>query len=152
MKFLVFSLFLSFIFYFTAMADGDTLVIKLKDNKTEKIAVSDILKIQFENVTGVDEEVMRLNNLNVKENYPNPFREQTNIEFEIASSGNIEVIIYDNSGNQIQTLKCENCQAGKNSLMWNCLDKNKNKVQSGVYFYEVHFGNELLTKRMIVIK
>ena len=133
-------------------AQSDSLIIKLKNNQTEKIAVSQIQKIQFENVTAVDEQTKFSNSLTVRENYPNPFKEQTNIEFEIASTGNAEVIIYDNSSNQIQKLVCENCQAGKNTLLWNCTDMKNNRVNSGVYYYEVRFNNEIQSKKMILIK
>jgi flagellar hook assembly protein FlgD len=135
-----------------SFAQSDTLVITLKNNQIEKIAITQIQKIQFENITGVDELIQPKNNLAIKGNYPNPFVEQTNIEFEISKAGNVEIVIFDNSGEQIQTLKCENCQVGKNSLQWNCLDKGKNRVQSGVYYYEVRFGNDVLSKKMIMVK
>lgn len=132
-------------------AQTDTLVIKLKNNQIEKIAVSTIKTIKFENVTSVNEPNQSLSGLAVTGNYPNPFQEQTNIEFEIASIGNVEVIIYDNSGKQIQKLECNNCQIGKNTLPWNCLDKNNNRVESGTYYYEVRFNNEVQSKKMILV-
>lgn len=132
-------------------AQTDSLVIKLKNNQIEKIAVSTIKTIKFENVTSVNEPNQSLSGLAVTGNYPNPFQEQTNIEFEIASIGNVEVIIYDNSGKQIQKLECNNCQIGKNTLPWNCLDKNNNRVESGVYYYEVRFNNEVQSKKMILV-
>jgi flagellar hook assembly protein FlgD len=135
-----------------SFAQSDTLVITLKNNQTEKIAITQIQKIQFENITGINEQIQPKNNLAIKGNYPNPFAEQTNIEFEISKTGNVEIVIYDNSGEQIQTLKCENCQVGKNSLPWNCLDKTNNRVQNGVYYYEVRFGNDVLSKKMIMVK
>ena len=131
-------------------SQGDTLVINLKIGQVEKIAVSEIQKIQFENATGVEEQSRQSNILDVTGNYPNPFKEQTNIEFEIRTPGNIVLIIYDNKGNTIQELECKNCTAGKNTLQWNCLDKYNNKVQSGVYYYEVRFNNEIQSKKMIL--
>jgi hypothetical protein len=133
-------------------AQTDTLVIKLKNNQIEKIAIDKIKTIKFENVTSVNEPTNSSAGLALTGNYPNPFQEQTNIEFEIASIGNVELIIYDNRGNQIQKLECTNCQIGKNSLSWNSLDKNNNRVESGVYYYEVRFNNEVLTKKMIMVK
>jgi len=133
-------------------AESDTLVIKLKNGQQEKIACSDVNKIQFENTVSVYESITGKTNLLLKGNRPNPFSEQTSLEFEISSQGNVVIVIYDNSGSQIQTLKCENCQPGKNSLQWDCLDKTNTKVQSGMYFYEVHYNNEVQSKKMILIK
>jgi len=132
-------------------AQNDTLIINLKGGSIEKIAVSQIQTIKFENITGVNEHALLINNLAIKGNYPNPFGEFTNIEFEIGLPGNVEIIIFDNSGKKIQTLGCNYCQTGKNVLQWNCFDKTNNRVQSGVYFYEVHFGTEIQAKKMIII-
>ena len=140
------------VFSLLAKAESDTLVIKLKNNQIEKIAISQIQKIRFENITSVTEISKINNNLQVNENYPNPFTDQTSIEFEINSPGVVEITIFDNSGNKIQVLKCENCQTGKNVLLWDCLDMNKNKIQNGIYYYEVKFNNEFQSKKMLMIK
>ena len=143
---------LLFVFSIFAKAQTDTLVITLKNSQVEKIAVSDIKIIKFENISGVNEQTQQTNNLAITGNYPNPFSENTNIEFEIPSPGNVEIIIYDNSGNSIQKLECGNCQPGKNTMQWNCHDKNNNRVQSGVYYYEVRFGTDVQARKMLVIK
>ena len=151
MKLIFFGLILFFAFNFSTKAESDSLVIKFKDNHIEKIDVSQIAKIRFENITGVDNQEPSTGNISVKGNFPNPIQDRTTIEFDIATSGNVVIFIYDNSGNQIRILNCEGCQSGKNTIIWNCLDGNNNRVRSGSYFYEVHFGNELLTRKMIVI-
>ena len=135
-----------------SFAQTDTLVITLKNKTVEKIAISQIQKMQFENVTAVDDQSKLSSGLSLNGNYPNPFGEQTSIEFEIENSGSVEIFIFDNSGKQIQKLQCNNCQSGKNTLQWNCLDNNNNKVQSGMYYYEVRYGNETQSRKMIIIK
>ncbi|MFC2131086.1 T9SS type A sorting domain-containing protein [Bacteroidota bacterium] len=152
MKFLVFTLIIALAFSIYAQAQSDTLLIKMEDGQSEKIAISGIKMIQFENILAVDENLPFNTILRVDGNYPNPFSELTSLEFEITNSGTVEIIIYDNSGNQIQILKCENCQTGRNTLQWNCSDANNNRVQSGVYYYEVRFGTEVQSRKMIVIK
>jgi hypothetical protein len=144
---------LLFVYSLTLKAETDTLVITLKNNQIEKIAITQIQKIQFENITSVDENGNTLqSNLAIKGNYPNPFAEQTNIEFEITREGSVEIVIYDISGEQIQILNCENCHAGINSLQWNCLDMKNNHVKSGVYYYEVRFGTEIQSRKMIMVE
>jgi flagellar hook assembly protein FlgD len=134
-----------------ANAQTDTLMINLKDNQVVKIAISDITKIQFDNVSAVGSQIEN-ENLRVSQNFPNPIKEHTTIEFEIAYPGTVDVLIYDINGTLRQKLECDNCRSGKNTLLWNCLDKNNNRVQSGVYYYEVHFNNETQLKKMIVVK
>jgi len=152
MKFLTATLIMLLAFGFIASAQTDTLVIKLKNNQIEKIAVSNIKQIKFENVTAVKESTLFPSGLSVCDNYPNPFQEQTKIEFELATVGDVQVMIYDNLGNQIQKLECNNCNVGKNSLIWNCTDKNNHRVESGVYYYEVRFNGDMQSKKMILIK
>ena len=135
-----------------ANAQSDTLVITKKNSIIERYSVSQIQKIIFENITDVLEHQFINKSLLLTGNYPNPFAEMTNIDFEISSAGNFEVIIFDNSGRQIQILKCENCSSGKNSLLWDGFDLKKNKVQSGIYYYEVCSKNEILSKQMILAK
>lgn len=144
---------LIFLLVLESRSQSDSLVINLKNGQVEKVAISQISTILFENVTTVEELISNSKGLIIKGNYPNPFTEQTSIEFEIASAGNIEISIYDNSGKLIRTLKCENCHSGKNNLQWNSLDNNNNKVQNGVYYYEVRFGNAIqLVKKMIIAR
>ena len=152
MKYIFFITAIALSMLINATAQTDTLVITLKNKTVEKIAISQIQKMQFENVTAVDDQSKLSSGLTLKGNYPNPFGEQTSIEFEIENSGSVEIFIYDNSGKQIQKLECNNCQAGKNILQWNCLDNYNNKVQSGMYYYEVRYGNEVQSRKMIIIK
>jgi len=70
-------------------------------------------------------------------NYPNPFSEQTNIQFTLGFSSFVEVSIYDIAGNKITELLSENLMPGINSVCWNGVDKNSEKVRSGIYFYKI---------------
>ena len=127
------------------------MLIKLKNGTVEKIAVSQIKKVQFENVTAGVEDAVSSNSLQVKGNYPNPFAEKTNIEFEIETAGEVQITIYDSKGNQIQILECNDCPAGKNALQWNGIDKAGNKASSGVYYYEVRYGKATQARKMIIV-
>jgi hypothetical protein len=148
--------YLLFIIVFTLpyilSAQTDTLVIKLKNGQVDKIAATDITKITFEDITGVNDDGLQNPNLKSSWNYPNPFSGQTEIEFEIATAGNVEIFIYDNQGNLKSRLECQNCSAGRNRLAWDGTDENGNQLPSGVYYYEVRFGDEVSSKKMINIK
>jgi hypothetical protein len=140
-----------FFFIVGASAQTDTLVIKLKNGQTEKITVSQIKAIKFENITGIEAATSASGNLSVLGNYPNPFDEKTNIEFEITSDGPVSVLIYDINGEQIQKLECTDCLSGKNSLQWDCRDKDNLRVKTGLYYYEVLFKNHSQTRKMVLI-
>lgn len=133
-------------------AQTDTLVVKLKSGQVDKIAVTEITKITFEDITGIVENNNQNKALIAKGNYPNPFAEKTEIEFEIARAGSVEIKIYDNSGNLLCRFECPNCSAGINRITWDGTDDNGNQLFSGVYYYEVRFGKEVSSKQIILIK
>ncbi|MFN3307158.1 MAG: FlgD immunoglobulin-like domain containing protein [Candidatus Kapaibacteriota bacterium] len=139
-------------FFCAFSSSDDILIIKFKNSYAEKILLTDILKITFEEATVVEEKSADTTSLTAKGNYPNPFSEKTKIEFEIPRPGNVQIIIYNNNGQQVQVINCDNCSAGKNSLEWNGLDKDGKPVPANVYFYEVHFGKDIQSKKMILSK
>lgn len=143
---------LFFAFACLSKAQSDTLVIKLKNGTSEKIAIANIGKVSFEKVTHTEDQNNVSKGLTVRGNFPNPFNVETEIEFSIPANGSVEVHIFNSSGKKVQTLNCDNCVAGRNVLAWNCLDKDGNIVPSGAYIYEVRFGNEVQTKKMILVK
>ncbi|MBI5324007.1 MAG: T9SS type A sorting domain-containing protein [Ignavibacteriae bacterium] len=134
-----------------SLAQKDTMFLHLIDNSIITIPVSQIQSMKFDSLTGIDERTYDIKTFTLKGNYPNPFQTHTFLEFELTTSGNVEIIIYNNNGNKIKKLKCDNCQAGKNTLQWNCFDTLGNRVQSGIYYYEVIFNNIIQTKKMILI-
>ncbi len=152
MKLVLISVILTFLFLMQSNAQNDTLVINLKSKQVDKIAVSQIQKIKFENISKAVEIFPAVKNLDVKGNIPNPVRDFTDIEFEIAAAGNVVILIHDISGNLVQKLECPNCSAGKNTLQWNCLDINNKRVQSGIYYYEVRFKSEIQSKKLLIIR
>ena len=139
------------VFVLNSNAQSDTLVINLKNGSTDKIAIGQISKIRFENITSVNEKTNYKNNTELS-NHPNPFTDATIIEFELEETGNADINIFDNSGNLIQKLNCIDCQTGKNEVNWNGIDLNGNKVQSGSYICEIRFKGSIQTRKMIVIR
>ena len=61
-------------------------------------------------------------------NYPNPFSGSTTIEYEVLKPMKIEVVIYDNSGRQVEKLSNKAHLPGVHQLVWNATD-----IPSGIY-------------------
>jgi hypothetical protein len=88
----------------------------------------------------------------LSQNYPNPFNPTTKINFSLPQATNVTLKIYDITGREIVTLINEKLQPGKYSTDWAGLDRNYQQVASGVYFYKMVAGNNIATKRMVLIK
>ncbi|MEL7342002.1 MAG: malectin domain-containing carbohydrate-binding protein, partial [Bacteroidota bacterium] len=68
----------------------------------------------------------------LKQNYPNPFMEETVLEFEVPQSGTVRLGIY----NQIGQLVWESTgeyPAGRHAFTWNGSDMNGDELSSGMY-------------------
>ena len=82
--------------------------------------------------------------------YPNPFNPVTNIEYDVPFGGaNISIGIYDIRGRLVNELINEFHEAKLESykVSWNA-----NDVSSGVYFVSMKSGNDISTKKIMLIK
>jgi subtilisin family serine protease len=89
------------------------------------------------------------------QNYPNPFNPSTIISYQIAAPLNpangtltkVELNVYDILGRKIITLVNGNQNAGNYKV-----ELNASNLPSGVYFYQLHAGNYIETKKMILLR
>ena len=86
-------------------------------------------------------------------NSPNPFNPVTLIQYELPTAGRVDLAVYDLSGRLVRTLvAAELLDAGRQTAPWNGRDDDDRAVASGVYFYRLEVGGEVLTKRMVLLK
>ena len=83
----------------------------------------------------------------LKQNYPNPFNPSTLIEYSIASSGNVELKVYDILGREVKTLVNNFMQPGSYNVSFDA-----SALSSGVYFYKIVSGNYTAVRRMVLVK
>ena len=70
------------------------------------------------------------------QNYPNPFNPSTNLEFRIASRGQVNLSVFDVLGRRIATLVDEVRPAGAYTLRWDA-----SSFPSGIYFCRLQAGD-----------
>jgi len=83
----------------------------------------------------------------LSENYPNPFNPSTTIQFSLPQAGFITLKIYNTLGEEIASLISEKLDAGTYTKNWNATD-----ISSGVYFYRLHAGSFVETKKLVLLK
>jgi len=104
-------------------------------------------------VTSVEENNTNLaDGFYLEQNYPNPFNPETQITYQLASSGFASISIYDLLGREIKTLVSGDQPAGSYKVTWNGTDELGNSVPSGVYLYSLMTGNFIESKKMILMK
>ena len=76
--------------------------------------------------------------------YPNPFRERTKITYTLPNQMDIIISIYDALGRPVTQLLSELQPAGQHQVEFDSED-----IASGVYFYQIQAGREIITGTMI---
>jgi len=109
--------------------------------------------ITYDISTGVAEAGDKLPKvLALKGNVPNPFNPQTTIRFDLPTPGNVNLAIYEISGRRVATLVSGSLPAGYHESVWTGLDESGRSVASGIYFYRLEADNEVLTRKMILLR
>jgi hypothetical protein len=84
---------------------------------------------------------------NLEQNYPNPFNPTTTIRFDVRTSGNVSLKVYDVLGREVAILADEYMRAGSYERMFEA-----SNLSSGVYFYTLKAGDFEKTLRMVVVR
>ncbi len=85
-------------------------------------------------------------------NFPNPFNPKTTISFALPRAVAVELAIFDLKGRKVVTLVNEELPAGNYELPWFGHDDNDRQVASGIYFYRLSADEEVLTRKMTLLK
>ncbi len=88
----------------------------------------------------------------ISQNYPNPFNASTTIRYNLPNRSDVRIIIYDLNGNKVTTLVSEIQEAGYKSATWDGTSDQHQPISSGAYFYKVHAGEFIQTRKMILLK
>ena len=96
--------------------------------------------------TAIDDKELA-NQFNLNQNYPNPFNPTTNISFEINRTSNVKISVFDMLGNMVEVLTDRQYNIGHHTVQF-----DGTKLSSGVYFYQLGNGNNIATKKMILMK
>jgi len=85
--------------------------------------------------------------ISLDQNYPNPFNPSTNISFSLPKAMKVHLMIYDILGRQVADLTSSKISAGIHNITWNASNN-----ASGIYFYRLITPNNIITKKMILLK
>lgn len=96
-------------------------------------------------VTNISSEVP--DRFSLGQNYPNPFNPATKITFDLPSSGNVELNVYDMLGREAANIINSHLGAGRYEA-----DFDASNLPSGIYFYRITAGEFTQTKKMILVK
>lgn len=97
-------------------------------------------------ITPISTEIPR--SYELKQNYPNPFNPVTNIEFSVAKSNYVSLIVYNSVGQEVAKLVNQQLAPGTYKY-----DFNASGLPSGSYYYRLTAGDDYVkTNKMILVK
>jgi hypothetical protein len=99
--------------------------------------------VELPNVTSVDETSIDEISFNV---YPNPARTQVNIDYALTNDADVQVAMYDLTGNMLRVIELGTLREQAHQLTLNISD-----LQNGLYFVRIQAGNSVVTRRIQVV-
>ena len=88
------------------------------------------------------------NKISLEQNYPNPFNPDTQISFSMSEPSLVSLSVYNIKGNLVdKIIDNEYYNSGKFSISY-----RPEKLSSGIYFYKINDGQNIITKKMIYLK
>jgi len=79
------------------------------------------------------------------QNYPNPFRNETTIQYTIPQAGNVNMTLFDISGRAIKVLVNGSKDAGTHAISF-----NTGNLTKGVYYYRLQAGDFSDVKKLTI--
>ncbi|MGM0612585.1 MAG: T9SS type A sorting domain-containing protein [Bacteroidota bacterium] len=102
--------------------------------------------------TGYELEILDSTHVNIQEAkssvnevvaFPNPFKEDLTIEFEMNKNAPVEVELFNMVGDVLRQ-KTINATAGENAIKFNTAS-----LTNGVYFYRFNAGDKIITRKLV---
>ncbi len=97
--------------------------------------------------------------VSLSQNYPNPLvfgtasrSHLTEIPFYVSETREVSLTLYNIKGQRVRTLFSGTADAGRHSIGWNGLNEQNRPVGSGIYFYRLESGDQILTRKMLLIR
>lgn len=86
------------------------------------------------------------------QNYPNPFNSGTAIAFDLPQQEIVDLTVYTISGQKVATLVQGIRASGYHQVFWDGRDEAGAVLASGVYLYRLQVGDQLKTRKMLLVR
>ncbi|MBN2587343.1 MAG: T9SS type A sorting domain-containing protein, partial [Candidatus Fermentibacteraceae bacterium] len=83
---------------------------------------------------------------------PNPFSAATTFSYNLPTSGDMSLDVYDLSGRLVTTVVSGDQPAGTHTVQWTGGDSHDRPVPGGVYYLRLNAGGQTLTRSCVVVR
>ena len=85
-------------------------------------------------------------------NYPNPANPGTTIRYSLPEAGVVSIQIYNINGQRVAELVNADMPAGRHTIRWDGWTSTGENAATGVYFYRVQFGDQVLSRKFLLLR
>ena len=136
--------------YTVTLADGELNIefATIVDNAN----VSAIKVLEVDATSTSNKETPSSKKTHVMQNFPNPFHSGTTIPYFLSESAHVKLTIYNQLGQQVNTLVNENKNVGSHETHWNAKNSQGKLIESGLYLYVLKTNDFAISGRMMLIR
>lgn len=84
--------------------------------------------------------------------FPNPSNSGVKIGFDLIQRSNVNLNIYNSLGRKIRTIQHGSLASGHHEVFWDGKNGNGSDVASGMYFYQLAIGDNVYSKKSIMLR
>lgn len=107
--------------------------------------------LHYSKVNGIEVQELEEGNSEKEEQlltaYPNPFNPTTTIKFTLPQKADVSLRVFDLLGREVAELVRGEREAGEHQTRFDA-----SQLSTGVYIYQLRVGNDIITKKMTLIK
>jgi len=103
-------------------------------------------------VAGKPENLEKIKELRLFQNSPNPFKNQTAINYQLPKTGQVKLNIYNIAGQLVKTLVNNIQSGGSYNVKWDGRDERGIQASNGVYVYKLEVAGIKGTKKMLLLR
>lgn len=88
----------------------------------------------------------------VEQNFPNPFNPSTTFRFTVGRVVQVDLSVFNVLGEQVDQEDFGVLTPGSYVVDWNTNQAGRPNLSTGVYFYRLRAGDQVITRKMVLLK
>ena len=130
-----------------AKVDYIKTLLPTEENSTNKNGDIGYSYTVVSSTTGLDDNSGTPDLMQLKQNFPNPFKSETTINYTIAAADHVQLKIYDVFGREVIALVNKYQQPGSYSVTFS---PDKLPLTGGIYYYRLTVGKDSRSMKMVI--
>jgi hypothetical protein len=82
---------------------------------------------------------------------PNPFRDATEIRYELLTHQAVNLSVYDVGGRLVRVLESTHVGPGITSVPWDRANATGHRAQSGIYFVRLKTDSDVAAQKVVIV-